>query len=94
MTSTLRGREGVDKKEGGGRGSNVKQTSFVHWLLGRPKRCDTLYSQWVVNHGLVPGSTAGGALAHRVVDQRWLPLPVRVILPVIRLLRSRIRNLA
>ena len=51
------------------------------------------YSQRIVNHGLVPGAAARGALADGVVDQRGLPLAVGVVLPVIRLLRRRVGNL-
>ena len=50
-------------------------------------------SQRVVNHGLVPRAAAGGALADGIVDQCGLPLAVGVVLPVVRLLRRRVRNL-
>ena len=57
------------------------------------RRPSNSYSQRIVNHGLVPGAAARGALADGVVDQRGLPLAVGVVLPVIRLLRRRVGNL-
>ena len=51
------------------------------------------FLQWIVDHGLVPRSAAGCALANGIVDQSRLPLAVGVVLPVVGLLRRRIGNL-